>query len=64
MIKSSTFEPAWWLSNPHAQTIYRSLTRRQKAPITAFERLELPDGDFIGLSCASVGSRTQATSGL
>lgn len=53
MIKTSTFKPAWWLSNPHAQTIFRSLIKRQKAPITQFERLELPDGDFIDLAWAT-----------
>ncbi len=49
---SSSFKPAWWLSNAHAQTIFRAVAKRQKAPITKFERLELPDGDFIDLAWA------------
>ncbi|MDF1646633.1 MAG: hydrolase [Legionellaceae bacterium] len=53
MIITSTFKPAWWLSNSHAQTIFRSFTKRQKAPITQLERLELPDGDFIDLAWAT-----------
>ena len=49
----SSFKPAWWLSNAHAQTIFRSLTLRKKAPINRIERLELPDGDFVDLAWAT-----------
>lgn len=55
MITASGFEPAWWLSNGHAQTVYRTLTNRLQAPIDRYERLELPDGDFIDLAWAVNG---------
>lgn len=55
MIMSSSFKPAWWLSNPHAQTMYASLTRRGSPPIDSWERVELPDGDFIDLAWVTKG---------
>lgn len=55
MIIHSEFKPAWWLTNKHGQTLYRTLTNRQLAPIDANERLELPDGDFIDLAWAVNG---------
>lgn len=55
MIIDSTFKPAWWLSNAHAQTIYPTLTRNVNSPIDKTERLELPDGDFIDLAWAVNG---------
>lgn len=49
MVTSSTFKPAWWLRNRHAQTIWPSVFRkRPKLPLFR-ERLELPDGDFLDL---------------
>lgn len=49
MITQSSFTPAWWLRNRHAQTIWPSLFRkRPKLPLLR-ERLELPDGDFLDL---------------
>ncbi len=55
MIVASGFEPAWWLSNGHAQTVFRTLTNRLRAPVDRYERLELPDGDFIDLAWAVNG---------
>lgn len=55
MIIESSFKPAWWLRNTHIQTIYSSISRRQKAPIDFNERLELPDGDFLDLAWAING---------
>lgn len=55
MIIHSEFKPAWWLTNKHGQTLYRTLTNRLQAPIDAQERLELPDGDFIDLAWAING---------
>ena len=55
MPTSSQFKAAWWLTNPHAQTVYATFTRRLKAPISHTERLELPDGDFIDLAWATQG---------
>lgn len=49
MITKSEFEPVWWLSWPHLQTIWPALFRKTRNfPITP-ERLELPDGDFLDL---------------
>jgi len=55
MIIQSTFVPAWWLSNAHAQTVFPTLTRRLKAPINQHERFELADGDFVDLAWATQG---------
>jgi uncharacterized protein len=55
MITESTFRPAWWLTNAHAQTIYPTLMRQIKAPIDRHERFELPDGDFVDLAWAVNG---------
>ena len=49
MITTSTFKPAWWLRNRHAQTIWPSLFRQRPAITLHRERLELPDGDFLDL---------------
>ncbi|CEG57607.1 hydrolase [Legionella fallonii] len=50
MIIESQFKPAWWLTNPHAQTIYSSMIRPVKACIDKMEKLDLPDGDFLNLA--------------
>lgn len=55
MIVNSTFKPAWWLTNPHAQTMYSTIIQRPAAAIDHYERLELPDGDFIDLAWATNG---------
>lgn len=49
MIIHSEFKPAWWLTNTHGQTLYRTLTHRVNVSVDSYERLELPDGDFIDL---------------
>lgn len=49
MIKKSSFKPAWWLPNAHAQTLYPYVFRQVAAPYFRCERLELPDGDFVDL---------------
>ena len=46
---SPPFRPAWWLRNPHAQTIWAKFMRQTPLPHTRQERWELPDGDFIDL---------------
>lgn len=43
----SKFKPAFGLQNRHMQTLYSSLFRRQKKPITQSEVFELDDGDFV-----------------
>lgn len=44
------FKPAWWLRNPHLQTLWPVLLRRRvkNLPLQR-ERIELPDGDFVDL---------------
>ena len=49
MIREATFQPAWWLRNSHAQTIWASLCRRKPGVALRRERLELTDGDFLDL---------------
>jgi len=43
------FNPAWWLRNTHAQTLWPYLFQKKHQLQLAWERLELPDGDFIDL---------------
>lgn len=43
------FQAAWWLGNPHLQTLFPALLRRPPALVRIRERLELPDGDFVDL---------------
>lgn len=43
------FAPAWWLANPHLQTLWGALTKRKINTLIRRERLELPDGDFLDL---------------
>ncbi|MDG1479816.1 MAG: hydrolase [Myxococcota bacterium] len=46
---TSGFSPPWWLRNPHLQTFWPVLFRRQSSLSHRPERLELPDGDFVDL---------------
>lgn len=48
-VSTDTFRPAWWLSNPHAQTIWQTLFRRRLDVILRRERIVLSDGDFVDL---------------
>lgn len=50
MIVESPFKAAWWLSNPHAQTIYSSIRHPVQASVDCMEKLDLPDGDFLNLA--------------
>ncbi|HVE44785.1 MAG TPA: hydrolase [Gammaproteobacteria bacterium] len=44
------FKPAWWLKNPHLQTLWPMIRRnRLKGIPVERERIELPDGDFIDI---------------
>jgi predicted alpha/beta-fold hydrolase len=51
------FKPAWWLRNPHLQTMWPTLCRRpiKNLPLRR-ERFELPDGDFVDLDWAGSGN--------
>ena len=53
---SAEFRPAWWLRNPHAQTLWASLMRRPAPLSTRRERVELPDGDFLDLDWLDGGN--------
>lgn len=49
-MKNGGFKPAWWLRNPHLQTLWPVLVRRKIKRLNLVrERIELPDGDFIDL---------------
>lgn len=45
----SAFQPAWWLRNPHAQTLFSTFFRRSPLLARRREELVLPDGDFLDL---------------
>ncbi len=49
MIVESSFKPAWWMRNPHLQTILPRFYRKRHSIETIDEQLELPDGDFVEL---------------
>lgn len=50
------FRPAGWLPGAHAQTIAGRLLRRPALPRLERERIELPDGDFVDLDHAAIGT--------
>lgn len=56
-IQKSNFKPAWWLTNPHLQTMAAKWFRRNNELSTVTEMLELPDGDFIDLSWTELPAR-------
>ena len=49
MIQQSTFKPAWYLKNPHAQTLLANLIHPQP-PQVSFETVNLPDGDTLEIA--------------
>lgn len=57
VIETSTFRPAWWLRNAHAQTIWPALLRRVPRPEWERQRIELPDGDFLDADWSVVGAK-------
>ncbi len=66
MIIESQFKAAWWLSNPHLQTVWPTLFRRKPHLKLKRERLELPDGDFIDIdwTAAAAGPLVAVFHGL
>ena len=57
MLIKSRFKPAWWLSNPHLQTLYPALLRRPPSPDIKRERLITPDNDFIDIDYCGTGQQ-------
>ncbi|MEQ1546284.1 hydrolase [Methyloglobulus sp.] len=58
MANTSTFKPAWWLSNCHLQTTYPALFRNDPNPPDYYrERLTTPDDDFIDIDFCGIGSQ-------
>jgi predicted alpha/beta-fold hydrolase len=52
-IRTSAFQPAWWLRSCHLQTILPNSPLRPRAHLSLREEvLELPDGDFLRLEWA------------
>ncbi len=51
-ILTSDFKPVWWAKNRHIQTIWPRFLQRRLPLTLQWQRLELPDGDFVDLSWA------------
>lgn len=47
---STPFQAPWWLSNPHEQTMWPTFIRSHIEITEKWERVELPDGDFLDLT--------------
>ncbi|HGJ5876194.1 MAG TPA: hydrolase [Arsenophonus sp.] len=47
---SKNFQPLNWAKNPHLQTLLPRIVRRKPQIKPLWQRLELPDGDFIDLA--------------
>lgn len=43
------YESAWWLTNPHLQTLWGKFLRQQTPHATRIERVETPDADFLDI---------------
>lgn len=46
------FRPAWWLPNPHAQTVWARYQRAFSMPAFRLERWDTPDDDFLRIHFA------------
>ena len=58
MFSQCQFQPAWWLKNPHLQTITAKWFKRHQLVATQTEMLELPDGDFIDIDWTELPEST------
>ena len=56
VILETSFKPAWWLNNPHLQTLWPTFTRRLPPPPRRVQILETPDGDFLELAWCGEGA--------
>lgn len=59
-IIDSGFRAAWWLRQPHMQTLWPKFVRRGPAISITPERVEMPDGDYIDLAWSSPPHLAQA----
>ena len=50
MLTKSKFRPAWWLRNPHAQTLWAAKVHPAPWPQTRIERITTADDDFLDLN--------------
>jgi len=58
MNANTSFKSAWWLNNPHLQTLWPALLRQPiKNLMLTRERFELPDGDFVDLEWSGEGEK-------
>ena len=55
-----TFKAAWWMKNPHLQTIAPSRLRKQAKLNLQRHRLQLQDGDFLDLDIIDSSKSSQA----
>lgn len=46
-IINSDFKPAWWVKNPHLQSLWAKVFRDRTSIELLSERIELADGDFL-----------------
>ncbi len=53
MLTKSKFRPAWWLRNPHLQTLWAAKVHPAPTPAIKHERLTTPDDDFVDLCWSS-----------
>ncbi|MSR16510.1 MAG: hydrolase [Methylococcaceae bacterium] len=56
-MKTTVFKSAWWLKNPHFQTLYPTLFRKIPTPLLRRERLITPDNDFIDIDWYGEGDK-------
>lgn len=57
MLIKSTFKAAWWLNNPHLQTLFPALLRKPPAPKLRRERLFTDDKDFLDIDFCGEGEQ-------
>lgn len=57
MLIKSRFKPAWWLNNPHLQTLYPALFRKPPVPDLKRERLKTDDNDFVDIDFCGAGQQ-------
>lgn len=60
-VLTSQFRPPWWATNRHVQTIWPRFFLKRQSFTPQWERLELPDGDFVDLAW---GEKHQSAKGV